>query len=153
MLRNVYTLTNSLLLKLYACLILKYLFTTYFNNKDVNIMKFDDKIFIAIQIKMHRKKAGYTQEELAELVDLSTQHISRIESGCYIPSLKSFFMIASVLNMDLKLFGYNINTASNPRKDELIHKIITATDAELVFYENLIEAADKSLDNIRKNIL
>ena len=116
-------------------------------------MKFDDKEFIAIQIKKHRKKVGYTQEELAEMVDLSTQHISRIESGCYIPSLKSFFMIASVLNMDLKLFGYNINNANNPKKDELIHRIINATDAELVFYENLIKATDKSLDYIRKNIL
>lgn len=54
-------------------------------------MRFDDKQFLAEQIKLHRKKANLTQEELAERVDLSTQHISRIETGCYIPSLKSFF--------------------------------------------------------------
>ena len=43
-------------------------------------------------IKALREKQRMTQAELAEKVDLSDQHISRIESGCYIPSLKSFFM-------------------------------------------------------------
>lgn len=44
-------------------------------------MKFDDKTFIAKQIKLHRKKAGMTQAELAEKVNLTTQHISGIESA------------------------------------------------------------------------
>ena len=106
------------------------------------MMKFNDKQFIAQQIKKHRKKAGFTQEQLAEKVDLSTQHISRIESGCYIPSLNSFFMIVSVLNIDLKTFGFNLNSTSNNSKNTLIQKISSATDAELIFYENLIDFAE-----------
>lgn len=116
-------------------------------------MKFDDKNYIAQQIKIHRRKAGLTQEELAEMVDLSTQHISRIESGCYIPSLKSFFMIVSKLNIDLRLFGYNSNLAKNERKDKLIENIISATDAELIFYENLMEATNKSLNKVKRDLL
>lgn len=54
------------------------------------MMKFDDKAYLAKTIKMYRKKLNLTQAELAERVDLSDQHISRIESGCYTPSLKSF---------------------------------------------------------------
>ena len=57
------------------------------------MMKFDNKSYIAEKIKYHRKKMNFTQAELAEMVDLSVQHISRIESGCYIPSLKSFFIL------------------------------------------------------------
>ena len=46
-------------------------------------MRFDDKAFIGKTVKSYRKKLGLTQSELAEMVDLSDQHISRIESGCY----------------------------------------------------------------------
>lgn len=117
------------------------------------MMKFDDKIFLAKQIKIYRKKAGLTQEELAEKVDLSTQHISRIESACYIPSLKSFFLIASALNMDLRIFGFNMQQTNNPSKDKLISQIATASDAELIFYENTFEAINKSLTKVKRELL
>ena len=55
------------------------------------MMKFDDKKFIAERIKYYRKKMNLTQAELAEMVDLSDQHLSRIERGCYVPSLTTFF--------------------------------------------------------------
>ena len=117
------------------------------------MMKFDDKLFIGQQIKVYRKKKGLTQEELAEKVDLSVQHISRIESGCYIPSLKSFFMMVDVLGIDLRNFGYDIKTTSNPQKDKLIQKIVQATDAELIFYENTTEAISTSLAKVKKELL
>ena len=117
------------------------------------MMKFDDKLFLAKQIKEHRKKLGITQEELAEKVELSTQHISRIESGCYIPSLKSFFSIVSVLNIDLKIFGFNINKTNNTVKDKLIKKVLSATDAELIFYENSIDAISESLNKVKRELL
>lgn len=117
------------------------------------MMKFDDKKFIAQQIKIHRKRAGYTQEQLAEMVNLSTQHISRIESGCYIPSLNSFFMIVNALKIDLKIFGFNLNLTSNAVRDSIIQKVSSATDAELIFYENLIEATSKSLNRVKKDLL
>ena len=115
-------------------------------------MKFDDKKFLAEQIKLHRKKANLTQEELAEKVDLSTQHISRIESACYILSLKSFFMIAKVLKIDLRIFGYNSDLTENQRKNQLIQNIINAADAELILYENLMNATNKSLLEIKQNL-
>ena len=117
------------------------------------MMKFDDKVFIAQQIRLHRKKLGLTQEELAEKVDLSVQHISRIESACYIPSLKSFFMIASVLKIDLRNFGYNTESTSNPQKDKLIQNITKATDAELIFYENVMSAITNSLAKVKRELL
>lgn len=115
-------------------------------------MRFDDKQFLAEQINIHRKKAGLTQAQLAEKVDLSPQHISRIESGCYIPSLKSFFMIVNELNIDLQIFGFNISKNENPRKEKLMKEIAKATDAEIIFYQNLIEATNESLSTIKKNL-
>ena len=153
MLRNMYVCTMIILLKLYVCPIIKYLHTSYFSIGDIIMMKFDDKYFIAQQIRLHRKKAKMTQEELAEKVDLSVQHISRIESACYVPSLKSFFMIASVLQIDLRNFGFNMQTTSNPQKDELIYKITNATDAELIFYDNVMNAITNSLAKVKKELL
>lgn len=117
------------------------------------MMKFDDKSYLAKQIKYHRKKKNLTQAQLAEMVDLSVQHISRIESGCYIPSLKSFFLIVSVLNIDLREFGFNIEETNNPMKNKLIEIINKATDIELIFYTNMINAMDKSLHKLKENYL
>lgn len=116
------------------------------------MMKFDDKKYLAEQIKYHRKKLGMTQSELAEKVDLSDQHISRIESGCYVPSLKSFFLIIDALKIDLSVFGVNLKTTSNPKKDSLIEIISKATDAELIFYENTLKSINESFSQIKKEL-
>lgn len=139
--------------KIYAYPIQKYAQTSYFNIGVLIMMKFDDKHFLAEQIKKYRKKAGLTQAELAEKIDLSVQHISRIESGYYIPSLKTFFMLVSVLNIDLRLFGFDMQSTNNQRINKLINRITTATDAELIFYENIINAVDKSLSQVKKELL
>lgn len=116
-------------------------------------MKFDDKFYLASQIKYHRKKMRLTQAELAEKVDLSVQHISRIESGCYIPSLKSFFMLVKVLHIDLTEFGFNMADTQNPLKNKLMEIIASATETELIFYDNMINALNKSFSKTKKNLL
>lgn len=116
-------------------------------------MKFDDKNFIAQQVRMHRKKLGLTQEELAEMVNLSEQHISRIESGCYTPSLKSFFMLATALKIDLRIFGYDTEQNANLLKESLIQKIVNATDAEVIFYQNVMAAISGSLAKVKQELL
>lgn len=82
---------------------------SYFIKRNTVMMKFDDKKFIGNKIKSYRKKLGITQSELAEMVDLSDQHISRIESGCYVPSLTTFFDLVNVLKIDLQEFGFGVN--------------------------------------------
>ena len=116
-------------------------------------MKFDDKEFIAQQIKIHRRRAGLTQAELAEKVNLSTQHISRIESACYIPSLSSFFAIVDVLNIDLRVFGLKNDPSENSVKNSLINSIVGATDAELILYDNVIKSISSSLSQIKTKLL
>ena len=116
------------------------------------MMKFDDKEFIAQIIKSHRKKLDLTQAELAEMVDISDQHLSRIESGWYVPSLRTFFEIIKILKIDLREFGFNIDNTKNPKKDKLIEKITKSTDAELIFYENIMVAVDNSLTQFKRKI-
>ena len=121
-------------------------YMSYFIRRNAVFMKFDDKKFIGKTIKLYRKKLDLTQAELAEMVDLSDQHISRIESGCYIPSLTTFFDLINVLKIDLQEFGFNIETTENPLKKQLLNKISSATDSKLIFYNNLFNAIDTSFE-------
>ena len=134
-----------------AYIVNKLSYASYFYIGDNVSMKFDDKLFIAEKIKTHRKKKGLTQEQLAELIDLSVQHVSRIENGCYIPSLTTFFSIIKELDIDLREFGFNIEKNKNKLVDELINIIINAKDEELVFYKNMINSIKNSFSEIKKN--
>ncbi len=108
-------------------------------------MKFDDKTYLAEKIRYYRKKSKLTQSELAKRVGLTEQHISRIESGCYIPSLKSFFMLVDVLDIDLKEFGFYKKIPEDSVKNKLIDKIINSDERELILYDEVIEALHNGL--------
>ncbi len=116
------------------------------------MMKFDDKKFIAERIKYYRKKMNLTQAELAEMVDLSDQHLSRIERGCYVPSLTTFFQLVKILKIDLREFGFDTEAAHNPAKDKLIDIINRANDNELIFFNDVISSLENALKKVRKNI-
>ncbi|MFG6326165.1 MAG: helix-turn-helix domain-containing protein [Lachnospiraceae bacterium] len=64
---------------------------------------------IGTNIRSSRKKRGITQEELANIADISTQHLCRIENGVRTPSLETVHRIADALGITTDaLFG---NTA------------------------------------------
>ena len=54
---------------------------------------------IGRRIKAAREKKQLTQEQLAELVDLSTMHVSVIERGVKLPKLETLINIANVLDV------------------------------------------------------
>lgn len=123
---------------------------SYLVKRSTIMMKFNDKKLIGKIVKSYRKKLGITQAELAEMVDLSDQHISRIESGCYLPSLTTFFEIVNVLKIDLREFGFGVEATQNPLKNELLNKISSATDTELIFYNNAINAINNSFEILQR---
>lgn len=48
-----------------------------------------------------RKAQGITQEELAEMVNITTSHLKHIESGHRKPSVEVLFQITKILNLSL----------------------------------------------------
>ena len=108
-------------------------------------MMFDNKKFIANRIKYHREKKNLTQRELAEMVGIGEQQVSRLENGRYKPSLNTFFLIVDVLEIDLREFGFRRNkSCENPIINQLINKLFKASEPELIFYKNLFDSIDKS---------
>lgn len=59
---------------------------------------------IASVMKELRKKAHYSQEELAEKLDCSREFISRVENNREKVSLKMLFIIAEVFQVSPKIF-------------------------------------------------
>ena len=65
------------------------------------------KIFVQIglNIMYYREERGWTQMDLAEAVDLSRNHMQRIEAATAVPSLSTLLDIADALGVPVqKLF-------------------------------------------------
>ena len=103
------------------------------------------KTDIGQKIKYFRKKRGMTQEELAEKVDLSEKHISKIETGIHQPSIIAFFKIVKVLNIGIEEFGLSLKTESNTIKEEIMSIINNSTDYELEFMLPIIKTLQNNL--------
>ena len=54
---------------------------------------------IGRNIRKYREKKGWTQEDLAEKVDIHVSYVGQIERGLRYPSLKVLFKIADVLSI------------------------------------------------------
>ena len=93
-------------------------------------MIFDDKYFIGRKIKSFRKKRGLTQAELAEKIDLSEKHISKIEASIHVPSLSAFFKIAEALEIGM---------------EELIKCIFDSTDEEIKLILSVVKCLKENL--------
>ena len=54
---------------------------------------------IALNIKLHRIRKKLNQEKLAELIDMSQQHISLIEKAEALPRITTLMKLAEVFNV------------------------------------------------------
>lgn len=75
----------------------------------MNGKHFENYRCLGLNIAYYRKKAGLSQIELAEILDISRTHMSRIETATCAVSLDVIFEIAKALNVDLsKLFDFRL---------------------------------------------
>ncbi|MBQ2964309.1 MAG: helix-turn-helix transcriptional regulator [Clostridia bacterium] len=77
---------------------------------------------IGQRVKNARNENGYTQEEFSEMLGVSVEHLSRIETGSCRPSLNLIERICKALQVSEEaiMFG-NIN--ANSQHSELANKI------------------------------
>ncbi len=97
------------------------------------------------KIKELRKQMGYTQERLAELVEIDAKNLSKIENGAHSPSFKTLKKLSKVLDFSLsdvdnlhhaeplsKHLYYQkslkiLNSANSPKELQDYYKILKAT--------------------------
>ena len=80
----------------------------------------DIKKEVGEKIKRFRKKNGFTQEKLAEIVDISSRNLSNIELGISYPKPETLEKIVIALNMTTEELFSNDNLKTN---DELLNDI------------------------------
>lgn len=71
----------------------------------------DEKIFLkkfGMNLKIERIKKGYTQEVLAEIVNMHEKHIGKIETGNQNVTLKTINKLADALDISaVKFFNFD----------------------------------------------
>ncbi len=99
------------------------------------------KKLLGKRIKELRIKKHYTQEYLAELTDLGSTSISKIETGLYHPSDENLEKIAEALEVEpYQLYMYNHFKPVNEIKESL-HKIVgNAADDEIRLIYRILSA-------------
>ena len=91
-------------------------------------MSMDIKQILGSNLKKYRKARGYTQMQLAELVDVDQKHISFIESGNTFPSAGLISKIVEKLDIvPKKLFDIEEDISVEKMKENII-KIIEKSE-------------------------
>jgi transcriptional regulator with XRE-family HTH domain len=111
-------------------------------------MDFLDGI-VGRRIAEWRRSAGWSQARLAEKVNLSTETISRLETGATIPSLVRLAAIARALDLELAdLFRRDRDGDEHERALEHLHSLMSRRTAKEI--ELIAVLADQILDFIRQ---
>ena len=107
-----------------------------------------DKKLIGIRIMLKRKEKGLTQEELAEQIGYSKNHLSSIERGKYIPATTFIFDICNTLGEtpDYYLIG---NTTEKTDKISSLIKTLPTDKQDLLI--KLLECYINEIANISTN--
>lgn len=104
----------------------------------------DTRKLLGIRIKELRKKKGFTQDRLSEIVGIDSKHLSRIECGSNFPSLELLNKISATLEVEPNVL---FNTTHLKDKKTLIKEINTILEKESLestrsFYKILIGITD-----------
>lgn len=103
---------------------------------------------IGRNVRIARKRKGLKQEELAEAINVTTHHISHIETGQTHPSLTALVAIANVLDTDANsLLGNNIQKIrDSSAEDELLAMIHSFSPKKYKMCEDFCKYINESED-------
>ena len=118
-----------------------YILTTM-NEKELKMN--DELAKLTKKIAQLRNQKGITQEKLAEMVEYSTNHISKLESCRTNPSFDLLVKISKALNIELKeLFDFEEDMKIENYK-EILHNILnSANDKQIKLLYNVYKAIEK----------
>ena len=100
-------------------------------------------------IKKAREEKGWTQEYLAQLVDLTPRSIMYIENRGQHPSLKKFYLLVTLLDVSVDQFFFSCNEDGNSNHRKQVDVLLNEMgEKELI----VIEATAKGLKTARETV-
>lgn len=110
-----------------------------------------DYVSIGKQIKKNRLNRGMTQEVLAEQVNISIPHISRIENGSSSPSLQTLVDICNTLDITIDDLMQDSLPAVKKRIGGRLESLLAdCTTAEMNMIVNVVDVLLQEIREIRK---
>ena len=106
-----------------------------------------DKLTMGDRIKETRKKRGFTQEQLAERLDITVEYVSQIERGIKIPSMQTFMRLVEILDVSADyLLRDTVSTRNLYGDKQLASRLERLTPKQRVALEALIDTYIEYLD-------
>lgn len=109
---------------------------------------------IGKRIKIYRKKAGLTQQNVAESMNWSTNFVSRMERGCTMTSVYNLCELANVLGTTVDAFFIDVVPAepadliNTPRIQGLMRQI---TKLDKQHQEYILENLELYISTFKKS--
>lgn len=102
----------------------------------------EERKLLGRRIKGLRKIRGYTQEHLAEIIDINPKYLSSIERGEENPTLDLFLRLAEGLKVDLHEICQFEHEAEDPARlrKKLMALMAEIKEAELARVVRILEA-------------
>lgn len=105
-----------------------------------------DYKIIGKKIRERRIACELSQEKLAEICDVGTTHISHIETGNCVPSLKVFISIINALGCSAdELICDELDNAEHTYSAEIASLLNDCTSQELMIMTDTLKALKESL--------
>jgi len=102
----------------------------------------DVRITLGRHIRSLRRKAGYTQDELAEAAELDPTYIGKIEQGKRLPAIDVLLRIAVALDVPLTALLAPLNPAGaskTPLLDEVSWLLEGCNEVQVRFVADFIQ--------------
>ena len=104
---------------------------------------------IGVHIRVMRKKRGLSQENLAEMTEMSTKYISHIETAKKNASLESIVKIADALGITVDRLLYGVQRNDKTAYEPELHEVISDCNS----YEKsvILDTVAELKRSLRKN--
>ena len=143
------------MLAITVCLLYNNSSTSFIMNNSIFIiingvksMQFDSKLKIGAVIKDFRKRNGYTQEQLAELIEITPGFLGQVERDETYPNIENLTRIIHILNIDANYIFYKQEIPDSD--SELLLNEINIVLRNLSYYEQeYILSMSKKLKSLR----
>lgn len=102
---------------------------------------------LGASIKKARLEKGLTQEQLAELVNITPVHIKQLESGRRKPSVDLLYLLARTLNLSIDSVFFKERVKGTDLQDKIERSLVNCSLHELhVIYSTITAMTEKKSD-------
>lgn len=94
-----------------------------------------DSLKLGDRIRKYREEHNWTQEDFAQMLDISSGYVSQIERGQHIPSMVTFVTICKVLNIEPNMLLFDSlpsqTIEESYKRIQLNHYLDNASESQL----------------------